>query len=118
MLKLLKPSPNQQYVDLTVSFENEQGDDVLGPPIRFYFWIGNMTILLIFVWTCTWIFYSCGLDRFQFHLKNEMLSGHQLTSISIIIFICDDGLKEQIYCSRKPHCVNAGRYRHRGWCPL
>jgi len=44
MLKLLKPSPNQQYVDLTVSFENEQGDDVLGPPIRFYFWIGNMTI--------------------------------------------------------------------------
>ena len=37
MLNLLKPGPNQQYVDLTVSFENEQEEDTPGPPIRYYF---------------------------------------------------------------------------------
>ena len=37
MLNLLKPGPNQQYVDLTVSFENEQEEDKPGPPIRYYF---------------------------------------------------------------------------------
>ena len=30
MLNLLKPGPSQQYVDLTLSFENEQEEDVPG----------------------------------------------------------------------------------------
>ena len=34
MLNFLKPGPNQQYVDLTVSFENEQEEGTPGPPIR------------------------------------------------------------------------------------
>ena len=36
MMKLLKPAPGIEYVDLTVSFENEQGEDVPGPPIRYF----------------------------------------------------------------------------------
>ena len=37
MKSLLKPSPDRQYVDLTLSFENEQGEDVPGPPVHYYF---------------------------------------------------------------------------------
>ena len=37
MVQLLKPGPTKQYVDLTVSFENEEGEDIPGPPIRYYF---------------------------------------------------------------------------------
>ncbi|XP_002733723.2 ubiquitin-like modifier-activating enzyme 6 [Saccoglossus kowalevskii] len=37
MIKLLKPTPKQEYVDLTVAFESSQGEDVPGPPVRYYF---------------------------------------------------------------------------------
>uniref|UniRef100_A0A3B3SSI9 E1 ubiquitin-activating enzyme n=1 Tax=Paramormyrops kingsleyae TaxID=1676925 RepID=A0A3B3SSI9_9TELE len=39
MQKLVKPSPDRKYVDLTVSFAPEQdGDeDLPGPPVRYYF---------------------------------------------------------------------------------
>ena len=37
MKSLLKPSPDRQYVDLTLSFENEQREDVPGPPVHYYF---------------------------------------------------------------------------------
>ena len=37
MKSLLKPSLNRQYVDLTLSFENEQAEDVPDPPVRYYF---------------------------------------------------------------------------------
>ena len=37
MKSLLKPSSDRQYVDLTLSFENEQGEDVPGPPVCYYF---------------------------------------------------------------------------------
>ncbi|XP_023668301.2 ubiquitin-like modifier-activating enzyme 6 isoform X1 [Paramormyrops kingsleyae] len=39
MQKLVKPSPDRRYVDLTVSFAPEQdGDeDLPGPPVRYYF---------------------------------------------------------------------------------
>ena len=36
MMQLLKPG-NRVYVDLTVSFDVGQGDDVPGPPIRYFF---------------------------------------------------------------------------------
>ena len=37
MQKLLKVSPDVQYVDLTLSFLNPSGgDDIAGPPIRYY----------------------------------------------------------------------------------
>ncbi|CAG5125849.1 unnamed protein product [Candidula unifasciata] len=37
MKDLLKPSPGQKYTDLIVSFDNDDGDDVPGPPVRYYF---------------------------------------------------------------------------------
>ena len=37
MKALLKPAPDKQYVDLTLCFENETGEDVPGPPVRYYF---------------------------------------------------------------------------------
>lgn len=37
MNDLLKPSPGQKYVDLIVSFDNDDGEDVPGPPVRYYF---------------------------------------------------------------------------------
>lgn len=36
MVQLLKPG-SKPYVDLTVSFDVGQGDDVPGPPIRYFF---------------------------------------------------------------------------------
>ena len=37
MNSLLKPSPDRKYVDLKLFFENEQGENVLGPPVCYYF---------------------------------------------------------------------------------
>ncbi|XP_077988676.1 ubiquitin-like modifier-activating enzyme 6 isoform X2 [Glandiceps talaboti] len=37
MVKLLKPSDSQNYMDLTVAFDSEAGEDVPGPPVRYYF---------------------------------------------------------------------------------
>ncbi|KAI8793388.1 ubiquitin-like modifier-activating enzyme 6 isoform X1 [Biomphalaria glabrata] len=37
MTKLLKPVADQQYVDLVVSFDGDDGEDVPGPPVRYYF---------------------------------------------------------------------------------
>ncbi|XP_012944645.1 ubiquitin-like modifier-activating enzyme 6 [Aplysia californica] len=37
MTKLLKPVAGQQYVDLVVSFEGDNDEDVPGPPVRYYF---------------------------------------------------------------------------------
>ncbi|BFY97150.1 hypothetical protein BsWGS_00190 [Bradybaena similaris] len=37
MNDLLKPTPGQKYVDLIVSFDNDDGEDVPGPPVRYYF---------------------------------------------------------------------------------
>ena len=37
MVQLLKPGPDKKYVDLTVAFESEQGEDIPGPPVRYYF---------------------------------------------------------------------------------
>uniref|UniRef100_A0A0B7B891 E1 ubiquitin-activating enzyme n=2 Tax=Arion vulgaris TaxID=1028688 RepID=A0A0B7B891_9EUPU len=37
MANLLKPSPGQKYVDLIVSFDSDDGEDVPGPPVRYYF---------------------------------------------------------------------------------
>ncbi|XP_041365685.1 ubiquitin-like modifier-activating enzyme 6 isoform X1 [Gigantopelta aegis] len=37
MVKLLKPSRGQKYVDLIVAFEDDAGNDIPGPPIRYYF---------------------------------------------------------------------------------
>jgi len=36
MIKLCKPVPGQDYVDLVVSFEGDDGEDVNGPPVRYY----------------------------------------------------------------------------------
>ena len=36
MTKLIKPS-GKDYVDLTVSFEGDEKDDLPGPPVRYYF---------------------------------------------------------------------------------
>ncbi len=35
MLQLLKSGPDVMYVDLIVSFENEKGEEVPGPPVRY-----------------------------------------------------------------------------------
>lgn len=39
MQKLIKPSFDRRYVDLTVSFapEVDDEDDLPGPPVRYYF---------------------------------------------------------------------------------
>ncbi|RUS91761.1 hypothetical protein EGW08_000469 [Elysia chlorotica] len=37
MTKLLKPVSGQKYVDLIVSFDGDNGEDVPGPPVRYYF---------------------------------------------------------------------------------
>ncbi|XP_069486598.1 ubiquitin-like modifier-activating enzyme 6 isoform X1 [Ambystoma mexicanum] len=39
MHKLVKPSANRKYIDLTVSFapENDGEEDLAGPPVRYYF---------------------------------------------------------------------------------
>lgn len=39
MLKLIKPSSERRYVDLTLSFapETDGDDDLAGPPVRYYF---------------------------------------------------------------------------------
>lgn len=39
MLKLIKPSSERLYVDLTLSFapETDGDDDLPGPPVRYYF---------------------------------------------------------------------------------
>jgi hypothetical protein len=37
MLKLMKPEPGEAYVDLVVGFENEKGEEVEGPPVRYFF---------------------------------------------------------------------------------
>ncbi|XP_059175412.1 ubiquitin-like modifier-activating enzyme 6 [Physella acuta] len=37
MTSLLKPVPGQKYVDLVVSFDGDNGDDVPGPPVRYFF---------------------------------------------------------------------------------
>ncbi|XP_071116037.1 ubiquitin-like modifier-activating enzyme 6 [Haliotis cracherodii] len=37
MVKLLKPSATQKYVDLVVSFDDDNDEDVPGPPVRYYF---------------------------------------------------------------------------------
>ncbi|GFO14677.1 ubiquitin-like modifier-activating enzyme 6 [Plakobranchus ocellatus] len=37
MTKLLKPVSGQMYVDLVVSFDGDNGEDVPGPPVRYYF---------------------------------------------------------------------------------
>ncbi|KAH9520216.1 Ubiquitin-like modifier-activating enzyme 6 [Bulinus truncatus] len=37
LIKLLKPVSDQQYVDLVVSFDGDNGEDVPGPPVRYYF---------------------------------------------------------------------------------
>ena len=37
MTKLLKPVPEQKYVDLIVSFEGDNAEDVPGPPVRYHF---------------------------------------------------------------------------------
>lgn len=37
MTGLLKPIPGQKYVDLVVSFDGDDGEDVPGPPVRYFF---------------------------------------------------------------------------------
>ncbi|CAL1537293.1 unnamed protein product [Lymnaea stagnalis] len=37
MTTLLKSVPDQKYVDLVVSFDGDNGDDVPGPPVRYFF---------------------------------------------------------------------------------
>lgn len=37
MLKLIRPEPGIAYVDLVVCFEDDQGQEVEGPPVRYYF---------------------------------------------------------------------------------
>lgn len=39
MQKLVKPSADKKYVDLTVSFapETDGDEDLPGPPVRYYF---------------------------------------------------------------------------------
>ncbi|XP_078589545.1 ubiquitin-like modifier-activating enzyme 6 [Branchiostoma floridae x Branchiostoma japonicum] len=37
MVKLIKPGAEKKYVDLTVSFEGEDGEDIPGPPVRYFF---------------------------------------------------------------------------------
>ena len=37
MLQLIKPSADKEYVDLTLSFANPDGDDSPGPPVRYFF---------------------------------------------------------------------------------
>ena len=37
MVKLVKPEPGVEYVDLVVCFENDQGEEVEGPPVRYFF---------------------------------------------------------------------------------
>lgn len=37
MMKLVNPAPESKYVDLIVSFEGEDEDDLPGPPVRYYF---------------------------------------------------------------------------------
>ena len=37
MVSLIKPGVDKKYVDLTLSFENEKGEDIPGPPVRFFF---------------------------------------------------------------------------------
>ncbi|KAK7116491.1 ubiquitin-like modifier-activating enzyme 6 [Littorina saxatilis] len=37
MLKLIKPEPGIKYVDLVVCFENDKGEEVEGPPVRYFF---------------------------------------------------------------------------------
>lgn len=39
MLKLIRPEPGIAYVDLVVCFEDDQGKEVEGPPVRYYFGI-------------------------------------------------------------------------------
>jgi len=34
---LLKKKPDAQYQDLIVTFTNEKGEDISGPPIRYHF---------------------------------------------------------------------------------
>lgn len=43
MQKLVKPSADKKYVDLTVSFapEADGEEDLPGPPVRYYFAHGN-----------------------------------------------------------------------------
>ena len=36
MKSLLKLPPGKNYVDLTLSFENQQQEDIPGPPVRYY----------------------------------------------------------------------------------
>eukprot|EP00106_Octopus_bimaculoides_P021056 XP_014788498.1 PREDICTED: ubiquitin-like modifier-activating enzyme 6 [Octopus bimaculoides] len=37
MIKLIKPLAQQTYVDLIVSLESEEDEDIPGPPLRYYF---------------------------------------------------------------------------------
>lgn len=37
MLKLIKPEPGITYVDLIICFENDKGEEVEGPPVRYFF---------------------------------------------------------------------------------
>jgi len=37
MLKLLKPSPSKEYVDLVVSTDTENNEDKVMPLIRYFF---------------------------------------------------------------------------------
>ncbi|XP_062608943.1 ubiquitin-like modifier-activating enzyme 6 [Saccostrea cucullata] len=37
MLKLLKPSPGQLYMDLIINLEGSEDDDIACPPVRYYF---------------------------------------------------------------------------------
>lgn len=37
MDKLLKASPEKEYLDLIISFEGGNGEEVPGPPVRYYF---------------------------------------------------------------------------------
>ena len=37
MKTLLKAPQTKEYVDLTLSFENDKQEDVPGPPVRYYF---------------------------------------------------------------------------------
>lgn len=36
MLKLIKPAGDKQYVDLIVSYSSPDGEDEMGPPVRYF----------------------------------------------------------------------------------
>ena len=37
MVKLIKPNPDKLYVDFIISFESKTGEEVPGPPVRYFF---------------------------------------------------------------------------------